>query len=289
MLLVLLPWTLCAQGIAPDERAIIYRELQEPINIKLKNRRVIPGHSIDVSENQLQVGTSQGAGEILYTFKLDEIDSFDIPGESYKTLALEWIETNETQKALDLMELLYNQRSKLIPLLPASESHFFTYYVKLILESNNPARAIAVTNLLAPQIDNPKAIRALDDAILESYYDLQLYDKAKPLAQAWIKERSPYERSALGYFVLSAEALRTKDFDRALDLALQPIVFSSPVTTEKIAHCYAVAIGAALELRDKDYAATLYREMLERKLSWPKNDPLLDPFHKTILEATTDT
>ncbi|MGC6424492.1 MAG: hypothetical protein ACON4O_05840 [Lentimonas sp.] len=282
------PLSFLAAELSPEERETIYRELQAPIEVKLKNRRTILGHSIEVSGDQLQVGTSEGAGEIIYTFNIDEIDRFNIPGESYKTLVVEWIESGEEQKALQLLELLYQQRVNLIPHLPASESHFFIYYVELILKSDNPARAIAVTKILASQIENPKALQALDDAILESYYNLQLYDDAKPLAEAWVREHSPYERSALGYFVLSANALREEAFENALDLALQPIVFASPVTTEKIADCYAVAISAALGLRDKKYAITLYREMQEREFAWPENDPILAPFHKTILEEVND-
>lgn len=287
-LLLLCAYSATAAGLSTEERDVIYRELQEPIQVKLVNKRTIPGHSINVSGEEIQIGTSEGAGEIIYTFQTNEVHSFKIPGDSYKTVVVEWIEAGETEKAIELLKLLYQQRVQLIPLLPASESNFFTYYVDLILESDNPARAIAITEILRPQIENPAAIRALDDAILESYYTLELYDQATPLAVAWVEQRSAYERSALGYYVLSADALRKEAYDEAIDLALQPIVFSSPITTEKIAHCYAVAISAALGLRDKDYAATLYREMLERDLSWPENDKTLAPFHKTILEQTTD-
>lgn len=285
-----LPLSLCAAsaGLSPAEHETIYRELQEPILVQLTNKRTIPGHSIEVSENQIQIATSEGAGEIIYTFNLDEIKGFSIPGESYKTVIVEWIESGETEKAIALLELLYQQRVHLIPLLPASESHFFIYYVELILASNNPARAIAITEILRPQIDNPAALRALDDAILTSYYNLELYDKARPLAEKWLAERDPYGDSALGYYVLGTDKLRAEAYDEALELALQPIIFASPIATDKIGHCYAVAISAALGLREKEYAVTLYREMQQRALKWPTEDRTLEPFHTTILKEIED-
>lgn len=286
---VLLPLSLYAAGLSPDEHETIYRELQEPVQVKLNNNRIIPGHSINVSGDQIQIGTSEGAGEIIFTFKTNEVDSFKIPGESYKTLVVEWIEADESKKAIDLLELLYNQRVQLIPLLPASESHFFIYYVELILDSDNPARAIAVTEILRPQIESPAAIRALDDAILSSYHKLELHEQAYPLAEAWVKSRSPYQESALGYYVLGTGKLRAEDFDAALELALKPIVFSSPTPKDQLNGCYAVAISAALALRDKAYALTLYHEMQERGFDWPKDDTTLAPYYKTILEETTDT
>ncbi|MGJ8654115.1 MAG: hypothetical protein ACSHX8_12650 [Opitutaceae bacterium] len=290
---LLLSLSLCAfsaaAGLTPEEHETIHRELQEPVHVTLNNNRIIPGHSINVSGDQIQIGTSEGAGEIIFTFDTNEVDSFKIPGESYKTLAAEWIEADENEKAIELLELLYNQRVQMIPLLPASESHFFIYYVELILQSDNPARAIAVTEVLRPQIDNPAAIRALDDAILSSYHQLELHEQARSLAEAWVESRSPYQESALGYYVLGTNKLRAEDFDGALELALKPIIFSSPTPKDQLDACYAVAISAALALRDKEYALTLYQEMQERGFDWPKDDTTLAPYYKTILEETTDT
>lgn len=274
-------------AIPTKERDAIYRDLQQPILVQLVNKRMIPGHSINVSGEQIIIGTSEGAGEIIFTFKTNEVDSFDIPGESYKTLAIEWMQAGETENALELMAMLYQQRVQLIPLLPPSESHFFIYYIELILQSRNPARAIAVTEVLRPQVENSAALRALDDALLESYHTLELYDEARPLAEAWLAQRDPFGASALGYYVLSADMLRAESYNEALDLALQPIVFSSPMPTKNLEHCYAVAISAALGLRDIDYANTLYNEMKQRKLVWPENDQTLAPFHQTFLKTTS--
>jgi hypothetical protein len=271
-------------AIDPAERAAIYATLQEPTAVHLANHRTVPGYSIDVSGDQIQVATAEGAGEAIYTLNINEVSGFTIPGESYKKLAVEWIEAGESENALELLEMLYLQRVKLIPLLPASESNFFTYYVDLILDSPNPARAIGVTEIIKPQITNPAAIRALDDAVLESYNTLQLYDTARPLAESWVASRSPYDGSALGYYVLGTSHLRAEQYELALELSLKPIVFSSPSPKDKLAHCYALAISAALELRDKDYATILYHEMRERALPWPEEDPSFATYFETLTE-----
>ena len=283
ILILALP-TFTTAAIPPDELALIDAELHQPIAVHLSNGRTIPGHSIDVSGNQIQVATSEGAGEIIHTFNVNEILNFTIPGESYKTLAVEWINAGESDNAMELLQLLYLQRVKIMPLLPATESHFFIYYVDLILESDNPARAIAVTGILKPQISHPAALRALEDAVLDSYNSLQLYDQARPLTQAWLAARDPYGDSALGYYTRSADQLRSEDFAGALDTALQPIVFSTPNPPDKLAHCYAAAISSALGLRDQDYALILYAEMLERSLTWPDTDPTFESYFKQLNE-----
>lgn len=277
-----------AQAIPPDELEAIQLELKQPVTVKLENRNTVVGNPIKVSENQIRIASAEGAGEIVFTFQAEEISEIQVPGEAYKALALEWIDAGQTEDALTLMSMLYTQRRPLLPLLPASESHFFVFYADLVLDSPMPARAIAITNTLRPKIENPEAMRMLDDAILESYQTLELYDEAIPLAEKWLLGREAYGESALGYYVIGAAKIRTESFEEALELGLQPIVFSSPIPTDKLAHCYAVAISAALGLRERDYAATLYREMQERGFEWPANDRTLEPYLKELIEYIED-
>ncbi len=270
------------RALTPEERAAIIHELRVPIQVHLVNGQTIPGHSIDVSGDSIQIASAEGAGEVVHTFDVSNVEGFTIPGESYKTLAVEWLESGDTKNAFELMQLLYLQRVKILPLLPASESHFFIYYVELILQSPNPARSIAVADVLRPQISNKDALHALDDAILDGYNTLQLYDAARPLTQAWLEQRSPYGDSALGYYTKSADLLRSENYEAALESALQPIVFSNPTPQVKLEHCYAAAISAAIGLRDKDYALTLYHEMQDRRLEWPRSDSTFEPYFQKL-------
>lgn len=280
--------TLIFAGLPPEEMASIEQELNAPITLKLNNRQSISGIPTSVSETQIQLSTAEGAGEIVYTFAYDEISSIEVPGESYKTVAMEWMEEGEAEKALDLMRLLYDQRNPLLPAMPASESNFFVLYIQLILDSPDPAKALGVSARIRPQIENPAALRALDDAILESYQRLELYEEAIPLAEAWLTKRNPYGESALGYYVLGSEHLRRAEYESALDLVLQPIVFSSILPTDKLPHCYALAISASLELRDRDHAALLFEEMKSRGFVWPEKDSTLKPYLKKIEQHLAD-
>jgi len=269
-------------GIPAEERDAIISELNGPITLTLTNGRTVSGIPYNVSKEQLQLSSAEGAGEIIFTIFRNEIKAFDIPGESYKSLAIEWMQAGEHAKALELMQLLYIQRNPILPMLPASESHFFILFIDLILDSPDPARAIGVSARIRPQVENTAALRALDDAVLESYHLIELHEEALPLARAWVAERTPYGDSALGYYVLGSHYLRQAEYETAIDLALQPIIFSSPIPTEKLAHCYALAISAALELRDRKHAAILFHEMKARNFVWPSNDPSLNPYLNRI-------
>lgn len=271
-----------------DERTAIEQELNAPITLDLKNRQSISGNPIKLTKDEIQLASADGAGEIIFTFSYDQIKKIEVPGESYKSLAIEWMGTGEAEKALDLMDLLYQQRNALLHILPASESNFFVLYIQLILDSPDPTRAIGVSTRLQPQIKNPAAIKALDNAILESYQRLELFEEALPLAKAAVAKNEPYGKSALGYYVLGSDLLRRAEYEAALDLALQPIVFSSLIPTEKLAHCYALAISAAYELRARDHATLLYKEMKTRGFGWPEKDSTLKPYLEKIEKYITD-
>lgn len=283
-IILLFTSSIALAALTPEDIETIRSELREPVTLRLENGQSILGFPTQVSDNQIQIKAADGAGEIIYTFQQEEIRSIEVPGESYKSLALEWSRSGQNEDALALMDLLYAQRSLLIPILPPSESNFFIIYAQLILDSPKPARAIAVTERLKPQIQNPSAILALEDTILESYYTLELYQTATELAVTWVAERNPYGASALGYYVLGISKLREENYEEALNLALRPIAFSTPIKTEKLAECYALAISASLGLRDTDYATALFAEMQERGFNWPDEEKLLDPFHEKLIK-----
>ena len=274
--------------IPPAQRAVIEQELTAPITLDLKNRQSISGHPVNVRKTELDLASAKGAGEIIFTFSYDQIETIKVPGESYKSLAMEWLEAGMDEEALDLMHLLFQQRRALLHILPPSESNFFVLYVELILDSDDPTRTLAVSARLRPQIVNPDAIEALDSAILESYQRLEFYEDALPMAKVAVAKKRPYGKSALGYYVLGCDHLRRAEYEAALDLALQPIVFASLIPTDKLAHCYALAVSAAYELREKAQAALLYAEMIERGFSWPENDSTLKPYLKIIKDHIAD-
>lgn len=280
--------TLFADGLAPAERAEIQLRLREPINIHLVNGRMLPGHSIEIENNTLKIGSAEGAGEIIYTFQASQIERFEIPGESYKTTAIHWLRSGEHASALELMEMLYRQRIQLIRFLPESETNFFCLYAEALLNARQIEAAVAIAEILSPHTQNPQALDLLERTRMQGYQVLSMYDRAVPIAQQWVETHSKQTTSALAYSILAEDALRADEPERAIDLALQPIVFSNPINSAHLAECYAVAIAAALALREKDYAALLYQEMQERELLWPTDNPTLQHFYNKLLKKIED-
>ena len=114
-----------------------------------------------------------------------------------------------------------------------------------------------------------RMLQELEDVILMAYYRLSM-PEAADLAAQWIAERSHYGYSALGYYVQATLKLQSGETDQALLAALEPIVFSSQFPMKYLNFCYAIAIKAALDLKQPIHARCLWQEMQERGLSWPE-------------------
>jgi hypothetical protein len=263
-----------SEGLDEEVFKFLEMEILEPSVINLKNGRIITGHIRQVVNEQLQIVSSEGIGEAIFKFNLDEISEIGLPGDTYKEQSVEWMEMGKLEAARKLMEVLFKQRASLLPVLKPEEVHFFINLIHLNIALVNPARSIAIDELLRPHLIEQRAIDVLDDARLDSYNKLKLYKKARPLAEKWIIDRQPDDRSAIGYYIVSAEHLRSREPEKALEMALKPIAFSSYLKVEKLAHCYSVAIGAALDLRENKYAQILYKEMQNRDLVWPEDEML---------------
>jgi hypothetical protein len=94
--------------------------------------------------------------------------------------------------------------------------------------------------------------------------------ESKRLAEEWCAQADPSGGSALGWKVLAQLAYDGGDFDRALWVSLQPVVFSSFLPMTHLEDCYALAVAAAHRLDDNTLADRLYRDMRARELAWPQ-------------------
>lgn len=155
------------------------------------------------------------------------------------------------------------------------------------LDHGNPYRGVAVAEIVAENVTEPEISRKLNDLILLGKYRLPIKTDVKEHAAEWVKTRSSYGRSALGWYLLAQIALDEERYDAALDWALQPVVFSSQFPTDYLGHCYAVAIAAATELEQSATAQRLREEMRWRALPWPETVASLAPYQDFSTETAS--
>ena len=187
----------------------------------------------------------------------------------------------EPELAREVLGELFVQRTDLLAVLPPAEVGEFLALARLHLEAGDPTWAVALCRRLRPFLTRQEHLRRLADIELAAQYSLWRVAEMLPLAESWVAERHPGGPSALGFHVLAEHALVSRRPGDAMDWALSVVAMASSGPVESLDHCYAVAVAAALELRDKDHALLLWREMQSRGMEWPRC-PRLRPWRGRI-------
>jgi hypothetical protein len=250
----------------------------EPASVTTPAGRTFRGLLDGWRDGRLYLRAARDGGEVGYSFTPAEIARLELPGAELQDRALDQWERGEAAAALPWLDALTRQRLRYLPVLDESQRRPLIACVTAQLRAGVPLLALGYAEQVLPVAQGAGERAALLDARLLATMSLGLKAEVGRLAQAWCMEAGTPGRSALGWSVLSRLAFEEGDADRALWLALQPIVLAGQPPAEHLDRCYTLAVCAAHRLGLRDYAAVLFREAGERGLSWT-DDPAFFAIH----------
>ncbi|BET65660.1 hypothetical protein ASA1KI_05780 [Opitutales bacterium ASA1] len=241
-----------------------------------------------IHDSRLRIRLARDGGEIVYSFSRDEIARLVLPGIETETRALESWDRGDAAAALPLLDALGRQRVRYLPFLDEAQRRPVVTLVEAHEQVGDPHAAIGFARRLETVELSARERNRLRDAVLRAHARLDHGAELVRLAEAWCAEADPDGPSALGWSILARHALVTGEPERALWVALQPIVFSDHRPKTALDVCYAVAVAASDALADAPHARTLAAEMRLRGLAWP-HDPLFASMSSQYSEDATDT
>ena len=265
----LLASRLSAQETPGDLQLALASEAAE---VTTKGGRKFRGLLDGMREGRLWIKTARDGGEIGYSFAPGEIGALVLPGAEVEARANEWLDRGLAAEALPLLEALGRQRSRYLPILNAGQRRPLVRLVRVSDAVGDPYTTIGYARVLEPHVESEEERMILRDAVLNAHMRLNLKEEARELAEIWCREADSNGTSALGWMVLARLALDGNNVERARWIALQPIAFSRHRPTAHLDVCYAIAITAAHEGGDGDHARSLFIEMRERHLDWPRDE-----------------
>jgi hypothetical protein len=284
-----------AQSGGDPSLTTIRAELGGPIEILLKNGNRQTGRVAEWDGENLRLDVDLGVGSAQMTFAAENIRDIAFPGRKYLQVLGRWMrDPARTDDALEVFRAYYRQQGAFFQFLDAAELNLFEEYIRFAIESDKPLRAVAMIEVLRPHIEDPQRLKALDDSILLAFFRADMLDQAAEQAVAWVESAPSAGPSALGWRILADIQFRDEAYEDALWTALYPIAFANQILPEYLDICYAYAIAAAEETRQRALKARLIREMRERALSWPTEIESLQPYEplppreSTPAEAGTD-
>lgn len=250
--------------------------LAGPITVKLKDGRSFSGRPISFRDEILTLRSELERGEVEQGFPRSSIARLEFPGQRVVAAAMERIDDGDLTAALPRLEEIWRQRQPFLPLLEPETVELLAWLPFAHLERDDPYRAIGVATKILPHATEAQVKDRLHETMLRGHYELEFFDDAEKLARDWIRDQEDVPTSAFGWKLLGDLALREEDFDRVVWITLQPIAMSGPQPMAHIEGCYALAIHAFHQRDEREGAARLHREMIERELSWPPDKALAE-------------
>lgn len=259
-----------------DEKAM--REtLAAPQTLVLTNGQALRGKAGGERDGRLVFRQVAGGGDVEYTFAPDEVERLTFADGQLKLQVFFLRAQGEHEKALAILEALYEQRAPYLAWMEADERAYFIDLVEVARDAGKPYLSVGVAKRLAMYTQDAATLAQLRDMILLGHYQLPLKADTQQLAETWIAERDRYGGSALGWYILARLHYDAGDVAKARDTALKPVVFSSQYPMDYLPHCYAIAILSAEALEDDTHANALKAEMEQRGLAWPADEGLTRP------------
>lgn len=253
------------------------QELSGPVVVTTHDHVNFQGILTQVKHDQLVLQENIGEGSVEYAVDFAKIKHIEFPGTHYISLSQKFLANDDYPNAIVIIDALFKQRAQLLQWQSSAALEFFTRHAETHLNHGSLNNAIQIARQLQAHTDAASLHQKLDDILLLAHHRLGFAEQAHALSKQWIQTRPAYGQSALGWYV-QADLMRVaEDYDQALNIALDPIVFSSQFPMAYLEHCYAIAIIAATALHETEHAQALWVEMQERNLKWPGLSGLENP------------
>lgn len=238
------------------------------------------GHLQEIEEDGFSLREDRGITRFIPRQRVDRIH---FPGAEVEELTHDLLLDGNLPEARRALRALTLQREAFLPWLTEEQLWPFRQFVPVLLQLEEPDEAISMVGMLRPFLSDPEEIQHMDEQILLAQFQLGNDEFVQREALEHVNRNGPYAPSMLGYYLLIERHLRFSEYEEALWLALQPILFSHQIIPDWLPEIYTRAIQAALALEDDFQVLTLFVEMEERGLPWPE-----DPATKLINQQAID-
>ena len=238
-------------------------------HIRQDNGRVFSGRFGSLEDGTLTLRDERGFDIPLPMARIDQIL---FPGEEVEETARSLVEAENWPEARRALHALVEQRRPFQEILQPEQWEPFYALIKVYRAQEDHRRAAALIEEVKPFNEDPERRDFLRENALLTTFALGPREEALQIAREQIAEEGRYGSSALGFYLITRDHLENEQFEQALWLALQPLVFTTPFPQAYRPELYALAIEAALRLEDSSQTLVLLVEMQEQDYSWPSGE-----------------
>jgi len=252
-LAVIVPLVVSADTIELSDGRIVHGELAGSVGGYLS---IIVGGPNTQAELRYRLGDIERIKFSDSTSRQDAIDGFSKRHPSESTAMLE----NLALKRLPYLESLH----------PKDEA-IFTYLLESYILSGREVDALERAKLWLNKLPSSEAKLRVQELQIIAAWNLDRPSEAAYYGRHWIEAGQSCQTSALPWVTLANIAFIEEDYETALWIALNPIVFSPPSRPPYLEEAYAIAIISAFKTGETALARQLKSEMRDLEFVLHKN------------------
>lgn len=236
--------------------------------VELKNGKVLKGEFTGRRGQFVSITSKEAQGEIERRLNTDEILSIQFSDVFSKQEAIDRFHSADTYQATSLLEPLVNKRVPYLDLLSESDERLFVMLLESYLNTGRGDDCLDQAKLWRTKLRSPQTRDDIEELQMFASWNMLRREEAAFYAQRWIDSGKSARESTFAWNVLAEIALEAEDPERALWIALNPIVFSRPNLPRHLSQSYEIAIVAAFRTDHPLYAKELLEEMRTRGIPW---------------------
>jgi len=230
--------------------------LPKDIRITNAEMREFSGEPSGLQNGHFTLITREGIGEATFFFTLEDIHEIDFLDTDTLEEAQSLKQKQDWPNLIRELEPLWRKRAPYLAFL--EDPGFASPGLDLLeayLHSQRFMEAATLGESLRSTYPDSLPIQTLaTEALMQAYLELDIPERALPLANTWLKEHPVGTPDALGSWVLAEIAYRNEAYEKTRWLALRPISFASRLPTRKLAECYILAAVSSWQLGQAEEA-----------------------------------
>lgn len=256
----------CFQAIAAIAPALLYSD-----TIELSDGRMAHGELAGSVGGYISiiVGNSSDQAELRY--RLDTIERIQFSDSTSRLFAIDGFAKRDPRESTALLEDLALKRLPYLELLSPEDETVFTHLLESYILSGREIDALERAKLWLHKLPSNDAKHRTQELQMIAAWQLNRPSETAYYGKQWIEAGLSCQNTALPWVALANLAVIEEDYETALWVALNPIVFSLPSRPPYLEEAYAIAIISAFKTGERGLAHQLGSEMRDLKFVFPKN------------------
>ena len=239
--------------------------------IILSDGKILHGELAGTVGGYLSIVVEDSSNQAELRYRIELVERIDFSDSISRQDSIDGFSNRHPRQSIALLEELALKRLPYLEILGPEDAFVFTLLLESYILSGREEDALERAKLWLQKLPSEEAKLRIRELQMIAAWKLDRASDSAYYGRQWINAGYSCQNTALPWVSLANIALKEEDYETALWLALNPIVFSPPSKPSYLEDAYAIAIISAFKVGDGTQAHQLKTEMHAQRLTLPQN------------------